>query len=104
MDLKGKVALFPSGKTTIDIVDIANGEVVQQYDVLGTLGEGGTSIQKNIAAMAVCAPYHGVHVINMMTGVTLFKFMLPDGGFVTVALSKDATTLVVGTETGMLKQ
>jgi hypothetical protein len=100
MDLKGKIALFPFLKSTVDIVDIAIGRVVQQHDVEGEI-DGSASVQKNIAAMAVSDPYHGVHVIDLASGKVLLKFILPDGEDVSVALSRDTLTLAVGSDTGM---
>ncbi len=101
MDLKGKAALFPYGKTTVDVIDVATGEVIQQHDAQGTHYIGGASIQENIAAMSVSEPQHGVHVMDIKSGKMLCKFEPPDGQDVSVALSKDAFTLVVGSDTGM---
>ncbi len=100
MDLKGKVAMFVGDKTEVDIVDIAASDVVQQYKVEGRIGRS-VFVQKNIAAFAVYEPLHGVHVADMNSGVTFFKFVLPDGGYAKVALSKDALTLAVGTDKGL---
>ncbi len=100
MDLKGKLALFPRGKTTIDIVDMATGEVVQQHDVEGTLNYG-ASVQRNIAAVSVSRPQPGVNVMDLVSGKMLCKFALPNGREAQVILSKDALTLVVGTVSGM---
>ncbi len=100
MDLKGKLASFQCLKTTVDITDAASGQVVQQHDVQGTIGSSVT-VQKNIAAIAVRAPQHGVHVMDIDSGKVLFKFVLPDGEDARVALSKDTLTLAVGTSTGM---
>ncbi len=68
MELKGKVALFPCGKTMIDIVDIATGEVVRQHDVESTIGSS-ASVQRNIAAMAVDSPQPGIHVMDIKSGM-----------------------------------
>jgi hypothetical protein len=99
MELKDKVALFTRDKTTVDILDIVTGEVVQQHDVQGTIG-GSASVQKNIAAIAVYKPQHGVHVMDLETGVMLCKFILPNGQDARVALSKDTLTLAVGSNSG----
>jgi hypothetical protein len=102
MDLKGKVAMFPYDKTTVDIIDIATGYVVRQHKVEGRLGDyGGASLQKSIAAMAVSKPHPGVHVMDVQSGKMLYKFILPKGENARVALSKDAHALVVGSDTGM---
>ncbi len=100
MDLNGKVALFQDGKTVIDIIDTATGQMVQQYDVGGTLYVG-ASVQRSIAAMAVCEPQHGVHVMDIKSGKLLSKFILPNGKDAAVTLSKDTLTLGVGTDTGV---
>ncbi len=100
MDLKGSVALFECDKTTVDIFDIATGKVVQQHEVEGTLYYG-ASVQRNVAAIAVSEPYHGVHLMDIMSGKVLCKFILPNGENATVTLSKDARTLAVGSSTGM---
>ncbi len=100
MDLKGKVALFPFYKTTVDLIDNATGEVVQQFDVQGTI-HGGAFLQKNIAAISMCKPRHGVHVLDVQSGKLLSKFILPNGQDAKVALSRDAITLAVGTDTGV---
>ncbi len=97
--MKGKVALFTRDKTMIDIVDIATGEVQQQHKVQGILGDS-ASVQMNIAAMAVSAPKHGVHVMDIKSGKVLCKFVLPNGQDARVALSKDTLTLAVGTNSG----
>ena len=102
MELKGKVALFTINKTTVDITDVAAGEVVLQHDAQGTHDFGGAFVQKNIAAMAVFKPFPSVHVMNLETGVMLHKFKLPDGWDARVALSKDALTLAVGNSAGMV--
>jgi hypothetical protein len=101
MDLKGKVALFPEGKTTVDIVDIAIGKVVRQHKVEGTIGFS-AYVQRNIAAITVFKPYHGVHVLDIKSGKVLCKFVLPMGYGARVTLSKDATALVVGSNSGFL--
>jgi hypothetical protein len=101
MDMKGKVALFQEGKTTVDIVDVAIGNVVQQHEVEGKI-DGSASVQQNIAAIAVYEPYHGVHVMDLETGVLLCKFVLPDEYNARVALSKDTLTLAVGSSLGLL--
>ncbi len=101
MDLKGKVSFIQDGKTTVDIIDFATGELVKQHDVGGTLCIG-ASIQMNVAAMAIGEPYTGVHVMDQETGVMLHKFILPSGMGAKVALSKDALTLGVGTNTGLM--
>ncbi len=100
MDMKGKVALFQEGKTTVDIVDMATGEVVQQHEVEGTIGFS-ASVQKNFAVMAVFKPQHGVHVMELVSGKLLCKFILPDGRDARVALSKDTFSLAVGSSTGV---
>jgi len=102
MALKGNVAQFPQGKTKIDIVDVATDEVVKQHSVEGTIGRC-ASMHKNIAAIALRTPIPGVHVIDMKSGVTLFKFITPDGEEATVTLSKDALTLAVGSDEGLLR-
>ncbi len=99
MDLKGSVALFPCDKTTVDITDVATGVVVQQHEVEGKL-RCSASVQRNIAAIAVSEPYDGVHVMDVMLGKLLCKFVLPNGHGARVALSKNALTLAVGTSTG----
>ncbi len=101
MELKGELALFPCGKTKVDIVHTANGDVLQQYDVEGTLG-GSTFARKNIAALTVSAPQHGVHVMDIKFGKMISKFILPNGQDARVSLSKNAITLVVGTNTGLM--
>ncbi len=100
MDLKGKVALFPRGKATVVITDVATRKVVQQLEAQGTIGYS-SSLQKNIAAIAVYKPHEGVHVIDIKSGKVLCKFILPYGEKARVALSKDAITLAVGNSTGM---
>ncbi len=100
MDLKGKVALFPEGKYTVDITDVATGEVVQQHDVQGKIGIS-ASVQRNVAAISVSKPQHGVHVMELVSGKLLCKFIRPKGENFRVALSKDALILGVGTYTGM---
>jgi hypothetical protein len=94
------VAMFSEDLTTVDIFDVATGQVVHQYDVQGNLHVS-ASVQKNIAAMAVSAPQPGVHVINIKSGKLLSRFILPNGDNARVALSKDTITLAVGTDTGM---
>jgi hypothetical protein len=101
MELKGKVAVFPCHKTMVDVIDVATREVVHQHDAQGKHFKGGAIVQKNIAVMSVSAPQHGVHVMNMKSGKLLYKFAFPDGGDARVALSKDALTLVAGTDNGM---
>ncbi len=100
MDLNGKVALFQHKNTTVDIADLASGQLVKQHDVQGKIWNS-VSVQRNIAAIAVYEPDHGVHVINLESGKVLCKFMLPIGDDARVALSKDALTLAVGSDTGM---
>ncbi len=100
MYLKGKVALFPECGTTADIIDVATGQLVLQHDVQGMIWRS-AFVQKNIAAITVSEPYHGVHVMDVKSGKVFFKFMLPDGRHATVALSKDTLTLTVGSSTGM---
>ncbi len=100
MDFKGKVAMFPYDKTTVDIIDIATGKVVQQHDVEGRLGYS-AFMQKNIIAMAVSTPHPGVHVMDLESGVLLCKFILPNGRDARVTLSRDAVTLAVGTSIGL---
>ncbi len=99
MDLKGKVALFQLHETTVDIVDLATGEVVQKHEVECKIWNS-ASVQRNIAAVAVYEPDHGVHLINLESGKLLCKFILPIGRFATTALSKDTLTLAVGTNKG----
>ncbi len=89
MDLKGKVATVINSKTTVDIIVVATGKVHQHHDVEGKIGYS-ASLQRNIAAIAVYKPYHGVHLMDLMTGVILHKFMLPHGRDARVALSKNA--------------
>jgi hypothetical protein len=98
--MKGKVALFQCHKTKIDITDVASGEVVQQYDVEGAIGSS-ASVQKNVAAVAVSEPEPGVHVMDIKTGQVVSKFIITKGHGARIALSKDALTLVVGTDKGM---
>ncbi len=100
MELKGKVALFTCSKTSVDIVDMATGQVVQQHDAQGTHNNS-TDVQKNVAAIAVSAPQHGVHVMDLKSGKVLCKFLLPNGKDARVSLSKDTLTLVVVNDTGM---
>ncbi len=100
MDLKGKVATFEWYKTEVNIIDVATGEVVQQHDVHGNIGSS-ASVQRNIAAIASSQPRHGVHVIDLVSGKVLCKFILPNGDDARVALSKDSRTLAVGSSTGM---
>ncbi len=101
MEMKGKIALFPYYDNEVDIVDPATGGVVQKQDAEATIGLGGASVQQNIAAIAIHKPYHGVHVLNLKSGKMLCKFILPNGGNVRVALSKDTLTLAVGSDTGV---
>ncbi len=100
MDLKCKVASFSQDKTKVYITDVVTGEVVRKHNVEGKIGIS-ASVQRNIAAIVVSAPYHGVHVMHIKSGRLLCKFIPPNGRFPTVALSKDALTLAVGTYTGM---
>jgi hypothetical protein len=100
MDLKGKVALFPEDKTMVNITDASTGEMVQQHEVQGTICNS-AFVQRNIAAIAVSEPYHGVHLMNLESGKVFYKFILPDGDYARVALSKDAKNLAVGSSTGM---
>jgi len=100
MELKGKVALFTINKTTVDITDVVTGEVVQQHDVEGNIGFS-VSVQRNIAAVAVSTPQHGVNLMDVISGKMLSKFILPSGEDAKVALSKDTLTLAVGSDTGM---
>jgi hypothetical protein len=101
MDLKGKVALFQSGKTTVDIVDAVTGEVVQQHDVEGTIG-GSAFVRKNVAAIVVQEPYYGVHVMDIKSGKVYCKYLLLNREDVNVTLSEDALTLAVGTSSGVI--
>jgi hypothetical protein len=98
MDLKGRVALFPEGKTTIDILDVATG-VVQHHEAHGTL-TGRASVQKCIAVMTVHAVQLGIHVVDLVSGKVLSKFMHPNGHTAQIALSKDTLTVAVGASTG----
>ncbi len=100
MGLKGKMALFECGKSTVDIIEAATGRVLQQHE-LGGNSVLSASIQKNIAAFSILEPYNGVHVMNLTSGKLLCKFKLPDKTYPIVALSKDTLTLGVGIETGM---
>ncbi len=100
MGLSGKVALFPCDKNTLDIIDAATGEVVQQHEVEGMIGYS-ASLQGKHAAMALYNP-PGVHVMNIKSGKVLCKFLLHDGDDARVALSKDTHNLTVGTDTGLL--
>jgi hypothetical protein len=99
MELKGKIALFPFLTTTVDIVDVASGEVVQQHDVEGRISSS-ASVQKIIAVIAVDLPMPGVHVMDLKSARVLIKFVLPSGENACVTLSKDASTLVA-TSTGL---
>ncbi len=96
-------ALFQSGKTKVDIVDIATGLVVQKHDVEGNIGCS-VSVQKNMAAMAVSEPHHGVHVMSIESGKVLCKFIPPKGyGYdARDALSRDTFTLGVGNNAGTM--
>ena len=100
MDLKGKVALFTYDKTTVDIVGIATGQLDQQHDMGGTI-RCGASVQRNIAAISVSKPYHGVKMMDLLSGKLLSNFILPNGENAIVTLSKDAYTLAVGSSTGL---
>ncbi len=100
MDLNGKVVVFPHDETSVNIIDVATGEVLQQHDAEGTIYVG-ASVQKNTAAMAVSTPQHGVHVMDLVSGRVLFKLTLPNGDDARVALSKDTLTLGMGTSNGM---
>ena len=100
MELKGKVVLFARGRTKVDVFDAVTGQVVQQHDAQGTLGIFAV-VQKNIAAMAVSAPQQGVHVIDVVSGKILCKFILPNGEDACVTLSKDAFTLGIGNSIGL---
>ncbi len=99
MDLKGKVATFSQAKAMVDIIDASSGNVVQQHDLEGTLYYS-ASMQRNIAAIAVSKPRHGVHVMDIKSGKVLCKFILPNGQDARVALSKDTLTLAVGSNSG----
>ncbi len=99
MDFKGQVALLSCRMATVDIVGAATGEMVQQHDVEGTIGFS-APVQKNIAAVAVSKPQHGVHVIDLLSGKVLSKFVLPNGHAPTVTISKDALTVAVGSSSG----
>ncbi len=99
MDLKGKVATFSQAKTTVDIIDASTGQLVRQHDLEGTLYDG-ASMRKNIVAMAVSKPQHGVHVMDIESGKVLCKFILPCGQDARVALSEDTLTLAVGSNSG----
>ncbi len=92
-----KWAEFPFFKTKVDILD-ADRRLVQQYDAEGTINVG-ASVQGSLAAMAMTKP-HGVHVMELDSGKILCKYILPEGEDARVALSKDATTLAVGSNTG----
>jgi hypothetical protein len=94
------VALFWEGKNTVDIIDVASGEMVKEHEVEGSL-TGHASVQRNIAAMVVCEPQHGVHVMELKSGKVLCKFILPDGENARIALSKDSITLAVGSDNGL---
>jgi hypothetical protein len=100
MELKGKVAVFPFGKTTFDIIDVATGQVVQQHDAEGIL-IGYASVQKNIAALTVSEPRRSVHVMDIMSGKLLCQFVLSNGRDARVALGRDLVTLVVGSNSGL---
>jgi hypothetical protein len=102
MELKGKIALFPLNNNLVNIVDAATGNKVQKHDTEGTIGLGGASVQQNIAAIAIEKLYHGVHLINLISGKVFFKYVLPHGERASFALSKDTLTLAVGSETGVL--
>ncbi len=95
------VAVFPFEKTSVDIINTATGLVVCQHEVEGTL-LGYTSVQRNIAAMVVSQPKHGVRVMDIKSGLVMFEFTLPNGRDARVMLSKDTFTLVVGSSTGKL--
>jgi hypothetical protein len=99
MDSEVQVAVFPQFNTTVDIINVATSQVVQQHDAHGKIGSR-ASVQKNIAAIVMREPYHGIHVMNIKHGTLLCKFVLPDGGFPGVSLSKDTLSLAVGTDTG----
>ncbi len=104
MAMKGKVALFSFDGATVDITDAANGKTVQQHDVEGKIGFS-AAVQGNVAVIAVSEPYKyvydGVHVMDLVSGKVLFKFILPNGENARVTLSKDAQTLGVGSDTGV---
>jgi len=99
MDLSGKAALFPQDKTAIDIVDAATGDLVQQHDVEGTIQVA--YVQRNVAAVVVSNPQSGVHMMDLVSGEVLCKFILPNGEDARVTLSKDTLTLAVASDTGM---
>ncbi len=101
MEMKGKIALFPLRINVVNIVDAATGQEVQKHDPEGMIGLGGASVQQNIAAMAIEKPYHGVHLINLISGKVFFKYVLPHGERAAFALSKDTLTLAVGSDTGV---
>jgi hypothetical protein len=101
MELKGKVAMIYSYRDKVDIVDAATGEVVRQHELQGKVGEGGASVQRNIAAMAIWGPVQGFHVMDLNSGEISGKFSLIEGGNARVALSKDTLTLAVGSDTGV---
>jgi hypothetical protein len=103
MSLKGKLAVLTHLKTTVDIIDLATDKVIQQHDAQGHHNLGGSSVQENIAAIAVVSELlqHCVHVMNLKTGKLLSKFLLPNGKDARVALGKDTFTLVVGTDIGL---
>ncbi len=100
MASKHKYILATDGNNTVDIVD-SLGKLLGQHNVGGTLSEGGASIQGTIAALAVWQPYHAIHLMNLNTFQVFFKYILPDGRDVRVALSKDTLTLGLGSSTGV---
>ncbi len=94
------MVVFPNGKNTVEMIDAATGQVVQQHHVKGTHGYG-ASVQRKVAAMAVCGSQNRVYLMEIVSGNVLFTFIPPNGKYFRVALSKDALALAVGTSTGL---
>ncbi len=95
-----KIVSFTWGKKIVDVYD-ALGKLLGQHDVEVPLDEGGASVQEAIAAMAVYIPHYAVYLMDLKAGKVFFKFILPDGEFARVALSKDTLTMGVGSSTGV---
>ncbi len=98
MDSEPKYITFPLNKKMVDVYDPFY-KLLGQHDVGGTLYFGGACVQGSIAAMAVKP--NSVHLMNAKTFNVFFKFILPDGNNAKLALSKDALTLGVGSDTGV---